>query len=393
MGSDKVLNQAPLGFGQALWQGAIGKMTGGVIDSGIGLIDAITGNARQKRLMDYQYRLQQRMMNDIREYNSPANMRKLYERAGLNYQAMMSGEGGAAGQTASAMSAPSVGSMPVNSSVAMRGADPLTVGSVLSQIKVNESQANLNDANAGVADSQRDLNYTLTATQEVFKTNAQTHGALSALKLQFEKEVYTDRVDQVKANLDTALESLNILHEDLISAKFRNSLNPLQERLLRQSYDVSCAQEASYLASAYFYNVQGDRTAAEIPYVAGLMQAQTAELKSRAKLQDSERRLNAQSWSWNNHIFRQEQWRWGMERWRGGQEQKMQPWHNTATKIQTIASPIATIFNMASRGIMAVSMLRGARQLGNVQTSSTNWLRDIAGANEWRHFIDSSKPR
>lgn len=390
---DKNLNQQPKSFGKALWQGAVSKMTGGLIDSGFGFLDGVIGSQQQKKLMDYEYQLQKRLMDDIREYNSPANMRSLYERAGLNYQAMMSGEGGAAGQTASNMSAPSPGAMPGVSSASIRGADPLTVGSVLSQIKVNESQANLNDANAGVADSQRDLNYTLAATQEVFKTNAQTHGALLALKLQFEKEVYSDRVDQVRANLDTTLESLNILHENLTSAKFRNSLNPLQERLLQQSYNVSCAQEASYLASAYFYNVQGDRTAAEIPFVASLMQAQVDELKSRAKLQDSERRLNAQSWSWNNHVFRQEQWLWGMERWRGSQEQKMQPWYNSATKIQTILSPVASVVGMASRGIMAISMLRGAKNLGSVQSSSTDWLRDITNAAHWQSAIDASKPR
>lgn len=372
-------NKAVKSVGKILTNGLISKASGGLLDSGFGVLDSVLGVGQQKRLMDYQYRLQKQMMDDVREYNSPANMRSLYEKAGLNYQALMSGEGGSAGQTASS-SMPSM-SMPSLSHASMRGVDPLTIGMATSQMRVNDSQANLNDAKANEAESQVDvnksqvdLNKSIQACQEVFRDNAEVQGALMALQLKFETETYGWRVDQVKANLDTTLKSLDILDEELTQKKFQNSLNPLQQQLLEETIKNTAAQTVSYMATAYYHQSLGDEAQARIPWIDDLAQAQVNELWSRARLEAQQREYT--------------EWQTKEARRTFENNLKMQGWRNTGEKIGIVMKPIVMITECFKNVAVGIGALKfgGAAQFNGPSRA----LQSYKNSEEW---LDEHMPQ
>lgn len=272
-------------FGGTLARGAASQAIGGIIDTPFSWITSAIGARQQRKLADYNYRLQRKLMHEIQEYNSPMNMRALHEAAGLNYQALMSGGGGSVGQ-ASKSSAPPV-SMPSVSSAGLRGMDPLTIGQGLSQIKLNESAAYRNYQEASLTPERRQLLEAQAVLAESQTTVNGFDSALKSIQLYVESNTADLKIDQVENDVRIQTANLNILYEQYRDWQFKNdNLNPAELQALQTNIRLTEQKIVTEVSVAALNSALAGKARVETEWIAPLAEAAIAERYSMANLND-----------------------------------------------------------------------------------------------------------
>lgn len=228
-------------FGEALMQGSASRIAGIPFDILSGAAGLFLGSGFQRKQADYQLELQRKLMNEINEYNSPRNMRALHEAAGLNYQALMSGGGGSSAQAAKS-SLPGF-SMPNPSDGGIRGADPLTVASALSQIRLNDSAAHKNYQDASLTPQRRKLMESEAVLNSAKSTVEGFNAALKSVQLYVDSETADLSIMEKRNDVYTQFANLNILYEQWRDWQFKNDKrNPAELEALNSTIELTEAK-------------------------------------------------------------------------------------------------------------------------------------------------------
>lgn len=201
--------------------GIAGKFLGGAIDSTFKELNMASQADYQKDLVRYQY-----------ELNSPLNQRRRLEAAGLNPALMMSS--GGAGATVSASSA-GLGSV----------SQPGSVGSVfdglgqLAQLKLSESEARKNNAEAEGVENQNSIFDIYRQTMEANKDNAKAQARISesqAYVLEATRETDINIKNQLyyKAIADVELAEVSIEEKNRLISKIQAETDFITEQSLTE---------------------------------------------------------------------------------------------------------------------------------------------------------------